>query len=89
MITDAACSMGAIMVGALIAGNVKVGIKWVPNVFGATVDIQAMLDTIMPGLLAIVLWWVCYKSLQKGLSPIKLIFVIMGVCILLSFFGIL
>lgn len=89
MITEAACSLGAIMVGALIAGNVKVAVKLVPNVFGATVDIQAMLDTIMPGLLSLLLWWACYKTLQKGMSPIKLIFIIMGVCIVLSFFGIL
>lgn len=43
----------------------------------------------MPGLLSLVLWWGSYKALQKGLTPVKLIFIIMGGCILLSLVGIL
>lgn len=88
LITEAACALGGIMVGALVASNVKVNLKWVPNVFGATVDIQALLDSIMPGILSLALWYLTYKGLNKGLSPIKLIFIIMAACIVASFFGV-
>ena len=88
LITDAASAMGAMMVGALVATNVNVKLVWVPNVFGATVDIQAILDSIMPGLLSLALWTVCIQFIKKGTSPIKIIFIIIIVCIILSFFGI-
>ncbi len=89
MITEAATSMGAIMIGALVATNIKVNIKLIPNIFGATVEIQGLLDAIMPGILSLALWWVVYKSLQKGYTPIRMIFTILLACIVLAFFGVL
>ena len=44
---------------------------------------------VMPGILSLMLWWFCLKVLKKGFSPIKLIFSIMGGCLLLAFLGIL
>lgn len=89
ILMEACGALGAIMVGTLISTNVKVSIALTPVINGATISIQDMLDNIMPGLLSVILWWVCYKGLQKGLTPIKLIFIIMGACIVLAFFGIL
>ncbi|MGN1399379.1 MAG: PTS system mannose/fructose/sorbose family transporter subunit IID [Erysipelotrichaceae bacterium] len=89
LITEAAGILGAIMVGVLVAQNVKINIILVPTFGDATVNIQGMLDTIMPGLLSLVLWGWAFAKTQKGWSPTKLIFVIMGGCIVLAFFGIL
>lgn len=88
IVTEAACTVGAIMVGALIATNVKINIAFAPNLFGAVVEFQAILDEILPGVLSLVAMYLAYKSLKKGMSPIVLIFVIIGICILLSLLGI-
>lgn len=89
MLMEAAGVLGAMMVGVLIASNVSINIAFAPVVNGAEINVQSILDSIMPGILSIGLWWGSYKALQKGLTPVKLIFIIMGGCIVLSLFGIL
>lgn len=89
LITDAASSLGAIMVGCMIAVNVKVSLALKPVVNGAEVDVQGVLDGILPGLLSVLLWWFVFRKLQKGWSPIKLILTIMIACVVLAFFGII
>ena len=89
MLMEVAGILGAMMVGVLIASNIKINIALAPVVNGAEINIQGILDNVMPGLLSLVLWWGSYKALQKGLPPVKLIFIIMGGCILLSLVGIL
>ncbi len=88
VLTSSAGILGAIMVGALVANNVSVSIALTPTINGASVSIQDMLDTIMPGLLSIILWGWSFSRIQKGWSPTKLIFVIMGGCIVLALFGV-
>ena len=89
MLMEVAGILGAMMVGVQIASNIKINIALAPVVNGAEINIQGILDNVMPGLLSLVLWWGSYKALQKGLTPVKLIFIIMGGCILLSLVGIL
>ena len=43
----------------------------------------------LPGLLSLLLWGWSFSRVQKGWSPTKLIFMIMGGCVILAFFGIL
>ena len=88
LLTEAAGLLGAIMVGALIAGNVKINIALAPILGGAEISFQTMLDSICPGLLSVVLWGWAFSRIQKGWSATKLIFVIMGACIVLALFGI-
>ena len=89
MIMEAASALGALMIGALVASNVTVNIAWTPMINGAAVSIQGIFDSVMPGLLSVILFFVCFKAIRKGLSPIKLIFIIMGACLVLAFLGIL
>jgi len=89
LLTEAASILGGVMIGVILASRISLEVTLVPNIFGATVDIQALLDTLMPGLLSLVLWWFSFKALKKGWSPIRLIFTIMIGCIILTFFGIL
>ena len=88
ILTAAAGILGAIMVGALVASNVSITVALAPTINGATTSIQDMLDSIMPGLLSLILWGWSFSRIQKGWSATKLIFVIMGGCIVLALFGI-
>lgn len=88
IITEAAGILGAIMVGALVASNVKIGVALAPTINGATVSFQDMLDAICPGLLSILLWGWSFSRIQKGWTPTKLIFMIMGACVILALIGI-
>lgn len=89
LIMEACGALGALMIGALISTNVKINIAFAPVINGAQISVQSIFDMIMPGILSIILWWVCFKILKKGFSPIKLIFSIMGICLVLAFLGIL
>ena len=88
LIMEACGILGAVMIGTLIASNVKINIALAPEINGATFALQDIFDGIMPGMLSLILWWVCFKSLQKGMSPIKLIFIIMAACVVLAFLGV-
>ena len=88
VLTEAAGILGAVMVGALVASNVNISVALAPVIGGAEVNFQSMLDNICPGLLSILLWGWSFSRIQKGWSPTKLIFVIMGACIVLALFGI-
>ncbi len=89
LLTDAAGCLGAAMVGCLIYNNVTVKLGVVFTFDELTVNLQSILDSICPGILALGLWFLTFKGLQKGKSPIWLIFAIMIGCIILSFFGII
>lgn len=89
LLMEAASTLGCLMVGALIASNMKINIALAPVINGAQIPVQGVFDTIMPGLLCLLMFFGVMKLVKKGWSPIKLIFGIMGCCILLSFLGIL
>lgn len=89
LLMEAAGVLGAIMVGTLIANNMSINIALKPTINGALIDIQALLDTVLPGLLCLLVYAGCFRWLQKGMTPIKMTFAIMGICVVLAFFGIL
>lgn len=65
-ISNAANAMGTIVVAALIMANVKVGLGLEFKVDADNVlNIQELLDKILPNLLPILLTLGCYKFLQK------------------------
>lgn len=88
LLTQSASILGGVMVGAILASRIKLTIALVPNIFGATINIQNLLDSLMPGLLSLVIWYLAFRSLQKGWSPVKLIFVIIALCIIAALLGI-
>lgn len=88
LITESAGLLGAIMVGVLIANNVSITVALEPSINGAVVSIQSILDSIMPGILSLLVWGWSFSRIQKGWSPNKLIFTIMGACIVLALFGV-
>ena len=88
LLTKLAGIMGMIMVGATIATNVNVVIAAKPVIGGASLDIQGILDGIAPGILSLIAWFITFKAVKKGLSPMKLVLIILGLCIVLSFIGV-
>lgn len=88
IITKSATILGALMVGALVATNCQINIALAPSISGVSLSIQEILDQIAPGILSILLFFWTFRSIQKGWSPTKLIFLLMGVCIILAFFGV-
>lgn len=88
LLTDAAGALGAIMIGCLVAGNVKVPLALTINVNGVSVVMLDLLNSILPGVLPLLLWWFVFKILQKGVSPVKIILGILVISVILGVIGI-
>lgn len=82
-ITKAASIMGLIMVGAMTAQMVNFTITWTTMVGGQIFKIQEVLDKIMPGMISLILTFLCFYWLKKKVNPITIIigiFVFSFVC---------
>jgi len=80
--------MGITMVGAMVASSVKVKLAWTITIGEASVVVLDILDSIIPGILSIVLVFGLMKLIKKGYKPITLVFGILVISIVLAFFGI-
>ena len=89
--TEAASIMGLTVVGALIPSVVKVNVGVVFKTGEVEMPIQTeILDKIMPALLPAAIAFVIYKLIaNKKMSVTKIIFAVIGISLVLSFFGIL
>lgn len=89
--TEAASIMGLTVIGALIPSVVKVTVGLVYQSGEVELAIQSgILDQIMPALLPVGLTFLVYKLLaSKKLSVIQVIFLIIIIALICSFFGIL
>ena len=87
-LTKAASIMGITMVGAMVASSVKVKLAWTITIGEASVVVLDILDSIIPGILSIVLVFALMKLIKKGYKPITLVFGILVISIVLAFFGI-
>ena len=87
-ITKAASTVGLMTVGAMTATMVSCNIGFVFTMGGAEQSIQAMLDTIFPNLLPLLLTLFCFKLLNKKVNATLLIFGLMIFAILGTWIGI-
>ncbi|MGL5313866.1 MAG: PTS system mannose/fructose/sorbose family transporter subunit IID [Peptostreptococcaceae bacterium] len=87
--TRAATVLGMIVVGALIASYVSVNIV-TPDYLSmqGTIDLQAILDSIMPCLLPLVLTFFMYGLVKKNVSPMVNILILVVIGIVGGFLGI-
>ena len=87
--TRAATVLGMIVVGALIASYVSVNIA-TPEYLSmqGTIDIQSILDSIMPCLLPLVLTFFMYGLVKKNVSPMVNILILVIIGIVGGFLGI-
>lgn len=80
---------GLMMMGCLTATTIKFNFNWVINFGGVETDFQtAFLDALLPGLLPLVILFICFGLLNKKVTPTKLIYGIMVVCIIFAYLGI-
>lgn len=89
--TEAASVMGLTVVGALIPSVVKINTGLVFKTGDVEMPIQTeILDKIMPALLPVALTILIYKIIaNKKMSVTSIIFLVIGISLVLSFFGIL
>ena len=85
-ITRAATIIGLMVVGVMVATNVKVPIALT---FGpANKPLLDVINGIMPGILPLILTWVTYRLMKKGVSATKIMLGIIGICLLGALVGI-
>lgn len=87
-ITRAAGIVGLMTVGAMTCTMVKFNIPLVLNIQGSKLAIQATLDSILPGMLPLLLTFGCYKGLNKGIKPIWLMLILIAAGVLGTVIGI-
>ena len=80
--------MGITMVGAMVASSVNVKLAWTITVGQTSVVVLDIINSIMPGLLSILLVFGLVRLIKKGHKPITLVFGILLISIVLAFFGI-
>ena len=83
--------LGVIVIGGLIAGNVKVKIGTQFEIGDQVLVLQEMLDKVMPNLLPVLVTVACYYLLKKsnGKFAVRIIFGVLIISVILSMFGIL
>lgn len=83
--------LGVIVIGALIPSLVKVTTPLAITVGDATQTIQSILDGILPALLPCLVTAMTYFGLTKikGMNTVKMVWILIVVTILLSYFGII
>lgn len=87
-VTKAAGVMGVTMVGAMVASSVDVKLAWTINIGETSVVVLDILNSIMPGILSVVLVFVLMHLIKKGHKPIALLLGVLALAIVLAFFGI-
>lgn len=87
-LSDSACCMGLIMVGALVSSMVEISTPLViPMGAGTEMVVQDIFDGIMPGILKIGLLFLIVHLVRKKVKPIFIIFGILIVAVVGSYIG--
>lgn len=87
VITNCATVVGMMMIGAMTASSVtiKTALKW--NLSGTVLNVQKILNSIMPGLLPLVITLVVFWLIRKKIKAIYLLFGIIAFGILGALIG--
>lgn len=88
-LTEASKVLAMIVIGGMIPLIVKFPVSLSVEMGGGTLVLQDILDGIMPNLLPLILSLVVFKYVNKGVDVNKLIFILLGLGILLTFIGIM
>lgn len=89
ILTECANILGLIVVGSMIATLIKLTTPLVLTIGQATVELQAVFDGIMTGILPLGLTFAIYLLLKKGIKTMTLLWGIIAFGILGSVIGIL
>jgi len=86
--TKSATILGLMMVGSMTASMVNVPLNWVIKSGDTEVVVLDILEQILPGLLSIILLFSLVGLIKKGVRPMYLIFIILGIGLLGALIGI-
>lgn len=87
-ITKAASIIGLMMVGAMSYQMVKFKTSFKANIGGSNFELQKVLDSIMIGILPLSAVLICFVLLSKKVKPMYILFGIIIIGFVLTFFGI-
>lgn len=89
-LTAAVTVMGLVVVGCMIPSTVKITIPYVFQFGEASKSIQSILDAIFPYLLPALVTFGIYKGLgSKKMTTVKMVWLIILICVVLTWIGIL
>ncbi len=88
-VTDALGVLGIMVLGSLVASSISISTPLVIALGQTTVELQTVLDTILPKLLPLLAFLGCYRMVNKGMKPVKIILILFVVGILCGLLGIL
>ena len=89
-LTTAVTIMGLVVVGCMVPSTIKINIPFVFTYGEAQQSIQAILDAIFPYLLPAGVTALIYKGLgTRKMTTVKMVWLIIAVCIVLTWIGIL
>lgn len=82
-VTEGASIVGNFVIGGLIIKLVSLQIRWAPSIGGtAPIQIQTILNSIMPSLLPLSIFGFCYLMLRKGKTALWIMVVLMVILLL-------
>lgn len=87
-VTKSASIIGLTMVGAMVATMVNVKLAWTINAGDTSVNVLSVVDSIMPGILSIILVFVLVKFIKKGVRPVTLVIAILIISVALAAIGV-
>lgn len=80
--------VGLMMMGCLTATTIRFNFNWVIAIGGTETNFQAdFLDKLLPGMMPLAILFTCFGLLNKKVTPTKLIYGIMIICVVLSYIG--
>ncbi len=88
-VTEALGVLGIMVVGSLVASSINITTPLVISLGQTSVAIQGVFDTIVPKLLPLLAFLGCYKLVNKGTKPVKIILILFAIGIVCGLLGIL
>jgi PTS system mannose-specific IID component len=94
-LTQGASILGLFVMGALVSKWTSINVPYVLSEYVAqdgttvTTTVQGILDQLLPGILPLILTFVCMKLLKKKVNPIVIIFSLFAVGIIGYALGVL
>lgn len=89
IINKAASILGLSVAGAMTAEMVYFSIPLTFGTGDSATSIQSIIDGIVPGLLPLLLTGLVYWLLKKKVKPLTIMFIMMIVCVIGAYFGVL
>lgn len=88
-LTEGLGAMGMMVLGCLVATVIPITCPLVFELSSGTIEIQAILDTILPQMLPLAAFLLTYQAIKRGVKPTVVIVAMFVIAIVLSPLGIL